>query len=285
MLLDDSLYAVVSLPAGVFNPYSGVKTSILFLDKQIAKKNKDVLFVKVEADGYNLGAQRREIKENDLPLALEILQDYQKAILLGEKVKLEKFEKQIAHIVSKDKIKENGYNLSGDRYKEEIVYDGNWDLVGNNTPVFFIKDPKKFPDFIHTQKRDPKTNCKSPTMMCDYWSLNPESLHQVLILMSDRGIPDGYRHMNGYGSHTFSLVNKDNERFYVKFHYKTMQGIKNLTAAEAEELKGKDPDYAQRDLVNAIENKNFPKYALKIQVMTIEQAKEFQWNPDRKSVV
>lgn len=157
--------------------------------------------------------------------------------------------------------------------------DGNWDLVGNNTPVFFIKDPKKFPDFIHTQKRDPKSNCKSPTMMWDYWSLNPESLHQVLILMSDRGTPDGYRHMNGYGSHTFSMVNDQNERVYVKFHYKTMQGIRNFTDAEATEMKGKDPDYAQRDLVDAIENGDFPRYALKIQVMTQEEAQSFQWNP------
>ncbi len=157
--------------------------------------------------------------------------------------------------------------------------DGNWDLVGNNTPVFFIKDPKKFPDFIHTQKRDPKTHCKSPTMVWDYWSLNPESLHQVLILMSDRGTPVGYRYMNGYGSHTFSLVNKDNERFYVKFHYKTMQGHKTFTDAEAEDMKGKDPDFAQRDLVEAIEKGDYPRYALKIQIMDLEQAKQFKWNP------
>lgn len=157
--------------------------------------------------------------------------------------------------------------------------DGNWDLVGNNTPVFFIKDPKKFPDFIHTQKRDPKSNCKSPTMMWDYWSLNPESLHQVMILMSDRGTPNGYRFMNGYGSHTFSLVNKNNERHYVKFHYKTMQGIKTFNDAEATAMKGNDPDYAQRDLVQAIEKGDFPKYALKIQVMTDAQAKTFRWNP------
>lgn len=157
--------------------------------------------------------------------------------------------------------------------------DGNWDLVGNNTPVFFIKDPKKFPDFIHTQKRDPMTNCKSPTMMWDYWSLNPESLHQVMILMSDRGTPDGLRHMNGYGSHTFSLLNDQNERVYVKFHYKTMQGNKTLTDVQATELKGKDPDYSQRDLVDAIGRGDFPKYALKIQVMTIEESKAFRWNP------
>ena len=157
--------------------------------------------------------------------------------------------------------------------------DGNWDLVGNNTPVFFLKDPKKFGDFIHTQKRDPYTNCKSPTMMWDYWSLNPESLHQVMILMSDRGTPIGYRFMNGYGSHTFSMINASNERVWVKFHFKTMQGIKNFSDAEATEMKAKDMDFAQRDLVESIDNGHFPKWALKIQVMNDEQAKKFKWNP------
>ena len=157
--------------------------------------------------------------------------------------------------------------------------DGNWDLVGNNTPVFFIKDPKKFSDFIHTQKRDPRTNTKSPTMMWDFWSLNPESLHQVMILMSDRGTPHGYRHMDGFGSHTFSMLNADNERVWVKFHFKNLQGIKNFTNEEAIEMKGKDPDFAQRDLVEAIDKKDFPKWALKIQVMTDVQAKKFPFNP------
>jgi catalase len=157
--------------------------------------------------------------------------------------------------------------------------DGNWDLVGNNTPVFFIKDPKKFDDFIHTQKRDPRTNLKSPTMMWDFWSLNPESLHQVLILMSDRGTPFSYRNMDGFGSHTFSMINKKNEKIWVKFHFKTQQGIKNFTGPQAEEMRGKDPDQAQRDLVNAIDSKNYPRWKLKIQVMTEEQAKKFQWNP------
>ncbi|MBL7997646.1 MAG: catalase [Candidatus Kapabacteria bacterium] len=157
--------------------------------------------------------------------------------------------------------------------------DGNWDLVGNNTPVFFIKDPKKFGDFIHTQKRDPRTNCKSPTMMWDYWSLNPESLHQVLILMSDRGTPYSYRTMNGYGSHTFSFINKDGERFWVKFHFKTQQGIKNFTDAEASRMKGLDADWAQRDLVESIDKGDFPKWSLKVQIMTEEQAKTFRWNP------
>ncbi len=157
--------------------------------------------------------------------------------------------------------------------------DGNWDLVGNNTPIFFIKDPKKFDDFIHTQKRDPKTNCKSPTMMWDYWSLNPESIHQVLILMSDRGTPYSYRNMNGYGSHTFSFINKNNETFWIKFHFKTAQGIKNFTNSEAEEMRGKDPDWAQHDLVQVIEKGDFPKWSLKVQIMTQEESKTFKWNP------
>ncbi len=157
--------------------------------------------------------------------------------------------------------------------------DGNWDMVGNNTPVFFVKDPKKFGDFIHTQKRDPRTNCKSPAMMWDFWSLNPESLHQVMILMSDRGTPHGYRHMDGFSSHTFSMINDKNERVWVKFHFKTLQGIKNFTNDEAAEMKSKDLDFAQRDLVDAIDRKDFPKWAMKIQVMTEQQAAEFQFNP------
>lgn len=157
--------------------------------------------------------------------------------------------------------------------------DGNWDLVGNNTPVFFIKDPKKFSHFIHTQKRHPKTNCKSPTMMWDFWSLNPESLHQVIILMSDRGTPVSYRNMHGFGSHTFSMINASNERTWVKFHFRTQQGIKNFTGEEANQMRGIDPDQAQRDLVDAIEKKDFPKWLLQIQVMTENQAKEFEFNP------
>ncbi|MDI1303591.1 MAG: catalase, partial [bacterium] len=159
--------------------------------------------------------------------------------------------------------------------------DGNWDLVGNNTPVFFVKDPKKFGDFIHTQKRDPYTNMKSPTMMWDYWSLNPESLHQVLILMSDRGTPFGYRHMNGYGSHTYSMINGANERVYVKFHFKTAQGIKNFSNEEAAEMKSRDMDFAQRDLFENIDEGNFPQWNLQIQVMTEEQAnsQDYYLNP------
>jgi catalase len=157
--------------------------------------------------------------------------------------------------------------------------DGNWDLVGNNTPIFFVKDPKKFGDFIHTQKRDPYTNRKSADMMWDFWSLNPESLHQVLFLMSDRGTPYGYRHMHGFGSHTFSLINANNERVWVKFHFKTLQGIKNFTNEEAAQMKAVDMDFAQHDLLTAIDRGEFPKWALKIQVMTEEEAKNYQFNP------
>ena len=156
--------------------------------------------------------------------------------------------------------------------------DGNWDLVGNNTPIFFIKDAKKFPDFIHTQKRDPHTNLKSPTMVWDFFGLNPESLHQVMFLMSDRGTPYGFRHMHGYGSHTYSMVNNDNERFYVKFHIRTQQGIRNLTGEEATQMRT-DPDYAQRDLHTAINSGNFPRWTMNIQVMTIEQSKTHPFNP------
>jgi catalase len=161
--------------------------------------------------------------------------------------------------------------------------DGNWDLVGNNTPMFFIKDPLKFPDFVHTQKRDPETHLKSAQMMWDFWSMAPESLHQVTMLFSDRGTPDGYRHMDGFGSHTFSLINASGERVWVKWHLKTQQGIKNLSAAEAVRLAGADPDHAQRDLFNAIAAGKFPKWNVSIQVMTEAGATAWEkrtgWNP------
>lgn len=164
-------------------------------------------------------------------------------------------------------------------YTEE----GNWDLVGNNTPMFFIKDPIKFPDFVHTQKRDPQTNLKSAQMMWDFWSKAPESLHQVTMLFSDRGTPDGYRHMDGFGSHTFSLINAAGERVWVKWHLKTKQGIKNLSADEAARLAGTDPDHAQRDLFNAIAEGNFPRWDVSIQVMTEAEAVVWEsrtgWNP------
>ena len=126
--------------------------------------------------------------------------------------------------------------------------EGNWDLVGNNTPVFFIRDPVKFPDFIHTQKRNPKNNMRDNKARWDFLTLNPESLHQVMILMSDRGIPDGIRHMHGFGSHTYSFINSKDERHWVKFHFRTMQGIRNLTGKEAEAIVAKDREHSQRDL-------------------------------------
>lgn len=160
-------------------------------------------------------------------------------------------------------------------YTEE----GVWDLVGNNTPIFFIRDPLKFSDFIHTQKRDPLTNLKSPTMMWDFWSLSPESLHQVTILFSDRGTPRSYRHMHGYGSHTYSLINQAGERVWVKFHLRTAQGIECFTREQAIEMAGIDPDHATRDLFAAIADGQFPRWTLYIQVMTEAQASEHRWNP------
>src|SRR6266700_1684814 len=157
--------------------------------------------------------------------------------------------------------------------------EGNWDLVGNNTPVFFVRDPLKFPDFIHTQKRHPKTNLRSATAMWDFWSLSPESLHQVTILFSDRGLPQSYRHMNGYGSHTYSFLNTKNERFWVKFHFKTMQGIACLTDSEAAQIVGNDRESHQRDLFEAIERGDFPKWRLCVQVMPEEDAEQTPYNP------
>ncbi len=156
---------------------------------------------------------------------------------------------------------------------------GNWDMVGNNTPVFFVRDPYKFQMFIHTQKRDPKTNMRDMDMQWDFWSLCPESLHQVTILFSDRGIPAGYRFMNGYGSHTYSLLNAAGERVWCKFHFKTRQGIKNLMDADAAKLIGGDRESHQRDLFEAIERGDFPQWTLYFQVMTQTQADQFRWNP------
>ncbi|WP_418179884.1 catalase [Aliarcobacter lanthieri] len=157
--------------------------------------------------------------------------------------------------------------------------EGNWDLVGNNTPVFFVRDAYKFPDFIHTQKRDPQTNLRSNTAMWDFWSLSPESLHQVTILMSDRGLPKSFRNINGYGSHTYSLINDKNERFWVKFHFKTLQGIETITNKEAESIVGKDRESNQRDLFENIEKGNFPKWSFEIQIMSEEQSKSCSFNP------
>jgi len=156
---------------------------------------------------------------------------------------------------------------------------GNWDLVGNNTPVFFIRDPYKFPDFIHTQKRHPRTNMRSATAAWDFWSLSPESLHQVTILFSDRGLPIGVRHINGYGSHTYSFINAKNERFWVKFHFKTMQGHKHWTNTEAAVVVGKTRESTQEDLYNAIERGDFPKWRCQVQVMPENEAEKTPYNP------
>lgn len=160
-------------------------------------------------------------------------------------------------------------------YTEE----GNWDLAGNNTPVFFMRDPYKFPDLNKAVKRDPKTNLRSPNNNWDFWTLLPEALHQVTIVMSDRGIPKSYRHMHGFGSHTFSFLNTENQRSWVKFHFRTAQGIQNLTDAEAQDLVGRDRESSQRDLFDSIEKGDFPKWYLKVQIMPEEDAKNYRFNP------
>ncbi|MBS4206941.1 catalase KatA [Bacillus sp. FJAT-50079] len=160
-------------------------------------------------------------------------------------------------------------------YTEE----GNYDLVGNNTPVFFIRDAIKFPDFIHTQKRDPETNLKNPTAVWDFWSHSPESLHQVTILMSDRGIPATFRHMHGFGSHTFKWVNAEGEAVWVKYHFKTEQGVKNLDVRLAEKLAGENPDYHTEDLFNAIKNGDFPAWRLYVQIMPMEDTDTYRFDP------
>ncbi|TDV36911.1 catalase [Paraburkholderia caballeronis] len=157
--------------------------------------------------------------------------------------------------------------------------EGNWDVVGNNTPVFFIRDPLKFPDFIHTQKRDPQTNLRNNVAAWDFWSRQPESLHQVTILMSDRGIPKNYRQMHGFGSHTYSFVNANNERFWVKFHFKSLNGIENFTDEEAAQAVASDRETAQRDLFASIADGNFPRWAFRIQVMPEADAAKVPYNP------
>lgn len=157
--------------------------------------------------------------------------------------------------------------------------EGNWDLVGNNTPVFFVRDPLKFPDFIHTQKRDPKTNLRSNTAMWDFWSLTPESLHQVMILMSDRGIPRNMRQQHGFGSHTYSFYNAGDKRVWVKFHMISQQEIANYTNEEAEQIVAKDREHSQRDLFEHIEKGDFPKWKMCVQIMPEEEAKTYRFNP------
>ena len=160
-------------------------------------------------------------------------------------------------------------------YTEE----GNWDLVGNNTPVFFMRDPLKFPDLNHAIKRDPRTGLRSANSNWDFWTSLPEALHQVTVVMSDRGLPRSFRHMHGFGSHTFSFLNAQNERFWVKFTFKTQQGIQNLTDAEAEELVGKDRESSHRDLYESIENKDFPRWTLYVQIMPEKEAGTYHLNP------
>ena len=160
-------------------------------------------------------------------------------------------------------------------YTEE----GNWDLVGNNTPVFFLRDPLKFPDLNHAVKRDPRTNMRSARNNWDFWTSLPEALHQVTIVMSDRGIPYSYRHMHGFGSHTFSFINAENERFWVKFHLKTQQGIRNLTDQEAEAIVGKDRESHQRDLLESIDRGDFPRWTVFIQIMPERDANDYHFHP------
>jgi catalase len=160
-------------------------------------------------------------------------------------------------------------------YTEE----GNWDLVGNNTPVFFLRDPLKFPDLNHAIKRDPRTGLRSAESNWDFWTQLPEALHQVTVVMSDRGIPRTYRHMHGFGSHTFSLLNAQNERFWVKFHMRTQQGIENITDGEATTLVGHDRESHQRDLYDAIERKEFPRWKMFFQIMSEKDATTSKFNP------
>jgi len=157
--------------------------------------------------------------------------------------------------------------------------DGNYDLVGNNTPVFFIRDPLKFPDFIHSQKRDPYTNIQEPDNIWDFFSLSPEATHQFTILFSDRGIPASFRNMDGFGSHTFQWVNARGEVFWVKYHFKSDQGIKNLIADDAARIAGNDADHHQRDLLKAIDRAEYPSWTLKIQIMPAAEAAKYRFNP------
>jgi catalase len=160
-------------------------------------------------------------------------------------------------------------------YTEE----GNWDLTGNNTPIFFIRDPLKFSDFIHTQKRDPGTHLKPHWRRWDYWSLSPEAIHQVMFLYSDRGTPVSARFMDGFGSHTYSFWNEAGERYWVKFHFKTQQGIRNFSDADAAAMTGADPDYSTRDLIDAVARGEFPRWKLFVQVMPEREADTYKWHP------
>ncbi|MGL4604586.1 MAG: catalase, partial [Iodobacter sp.] len=160
-------------------------------------------------------------------------------------------------------------------YSEE----GNWDLVGNNTPVFFLRDPLKFPDLNHVVKRDPRTNMFNPDSQWDFFSSLPEALHQITIVMSDRGLPKNYRQMHGFGSHTFSLINADNKRTWVKFHFKSLQGIENYSNEEAAAVVANDRESSQRDLYNSIEKGDFPRWKMCVQLMTEAEADNYHLNP------
>jgi catalase len=160
-------------------------------------------------------------------------------------------------------------------YTEE----GNYDLVGNNTPVFFIRDAIQFSDFIHSQKRLPDTGIRSNDMQWDFWTLTPESAHQVIILMSDRGTPRTWRNMHGYGSHTYSWMNAGGKRFWVKYHFKSVQGIENFTLDEAAAMAGNDPDFHRRDLWQAIANGDAPEWRLEMQIMPFDDAEDYRFNP------
>lgn len=198
--------------------------------------------------------------------------------------------KVFSHIGKKTQVFGRFSTVAGEKGSADTVRDvrgfalkfyteeGNWDIVGNNTPVFFLRDGIKFPDFIHTQKRHPQTHYKDDTMQWDFWSQLPEALHQITILFSDRGIPAGIPFMNGFGSHTFSFINTENERFWVKFHFKTLQGIRNLTEAEGCRIAGEDPDYHTRQLFEKIQHGQFPKWKFYVQIMPEKQAESYRWN-------
>ncbi|HVB76535.1 MAG TPA: catalase [Candidatus Nitrosotalea sp.] len=157
--------------------------------------------------------------------------------------------------------------------------EGNYDLVGNNTPIFFIRDPSKFSDFIHSQKRLPQTNLRDTTMQWDFWSLRPEAMHQVTFLMSDRGTPRSWRHMNGYGSHTYMWTNAGGDRFWVKYHFKTEQGIENFTASEAAAMAAEDPDHHVRDLYESLARGEEAVWRLEMQIMPFADAESYRFNP------
>ncbi len=256
-----------SLTAG---PIGGIMLQDYQLVEKLAHQNRERIPERVvHAKGW--GAHGTFTVTNDIS-------QYTKAAIFGEVGKktdmLARFSTVAGEMGAADAERDvRGFSLKF--YTEE----GNWDLVGNNTPVFFIRDPYKFPDFIHTQKRHPKTNLRSGKAMWDYWSLSPESLHQVTILMSDRGLPPSPRFMNGYGSHTYSFINADNERSWVKFHFKTEQGHKFLTNEEAAAVVGQTRESYQEDLFGAIDSGDFPSWRVYVQVMHENDVGTTSYNP------